>query len=288
MKENVLIASALNEHARIYLIDSKNIVEEARRIHDLWPTSCAALGRTLTLTALLSLMQKNVNDSVTVTINGKGPIGTILCVGDYKGNVKGFCGNNQIYLKNDVTNKLAVNEAVGTDGYLKVIRNLKLKQSYTSEVQLQTGEIGEDFAYYLAVSEQIPSLVSVGVLVDKDYSVLSAGGMIIELLPGYSEDDISYLENLSLEPISSVLNKDNDLEKYLNSLFFDAEILDSRSVRYYCDCSSDRFLSKLMALPLKDLQELSSQEKTTVKCEFCNKIYIFDKDDFNKLLGNEN
>ena len=131
MENNVLIATALNKHARVYLINSKNVVEEARKLHDMWPTSCAALGRTLSVTALLGLMQKDENEVVTVTINGGGSIGTILCVADCNGKVKGFCSDSQLYLKYNDTNKLAVGLCVGTDGYLKVTKNLKLKQQYT-------------------------------------------------------------------------------------------------------------------------------------------------------------
>ena len=145
MKNNVLIATALNDHARIYLFNSKDVVEKVRQIFDMWPTSCAALGRTLSVTALMGLMQKDENEVVTVTINGGGSIGTIMCVANCNGEVKGFCGDPQLYLKYNETNKLAVGLVVGKDGYLKVTKNLKLKQQYTSQVALQTGEIGDDF-----------------------------------------------------------------------------------------------------------------------------------------------
>ena len=228
MNKNVLIATALNEHARIYLLDSREVVEQARKYHDLWPTSCAALGRTLSVTALMGMMQKDENETVTVTINGNGPIGTILCVAQSNGEVKGFCGNKHIYQTYENTHKLAVGLAVGTDGYLKVTKNLKMKQSYTSQVALQSGEIGDDFAFYFMESEQVPTIVSVGVLIDTDDSVKSAGAMIIELLPNHLESDIAYLEKLELKPISSVLEKDPDLERYLRELFPDARILEEK------------------------------------------------------------
>ena len=288
MENNVLIATALNEHARIYLIDSKNVVEHARKQFDMWPTSCAALGRTLSVTALMGLMQKDENEVVTVTINGGGSIGTIMCVADCNGYVKGFCGDKQLYLKYNDTNKLAVGLIVGTDGYLKVTKNLKLKQTYTSQVKLQSGEIGDDFAYYFAVSEQVPTIVSVGVLVDTDYSTKSAGAMIIELLPNHTEEDIKYLENLKLEPISSVLERNNNLSDYLYSLFKDAKILEEKLVQYKCDCSRERFMAKLLTLPKKDLQELALDDKIEIKCEFCDKSYTYDKDDINTVLSYAN
>ena len=285
MKNNVIIATALNEHARIYLINSKEIVEKARELHDLWPTSCAALGRTLSVTALMGLMQKDENEVVTVTINGGGSIGTILCVSNCNGEVKGFCGDNEIYLKYNDTNKLAVGLCVGNDGYLKVTKNLKLKQQYTSQVKLQTGEIGDDFAYYFSVSEQRPTIVSVGVLVDTDYSVKSAGAMIIELLPNHTEEDIAYLENLKFDPISSVLDRNDNLNDYFNCLFDDAKILEEKYVSYVCDCSKERFMRNILALPKKDIEELALGDEIEIKCEFCNKNYIFDKDDINTILS---
>ena len=284
MENNVLIATALNSHARIYMINSKNIVEEARRLHNMWPTSCAALGRTLSVTALMGLMQKDENEVVTVTINGGGSIGTILCVANCNGEVKGFCGDPQLYLKYNDSNKLAVGLIVGTDGYLKVTKNLKLKQQYTSQVALQSGEIGDDFAYYFSASEQRPTIVSVGVLVDTDYSVKSAGAMIIELLPNHTEEDIVYLENLKLQPISSVLDNNDSLKEYLDSLFKDAQILEERSVSYKCDCSRERFMSNILTLPKNEIEELALDDKIEIKCEFCNKEYVFDKDDINTIL----
>ena len=285
MDKNVLIATALNEHARIYLLNSKEVVEQARKYHDLWPTSCAALGRTLSVTALMGLMQKDENETVTVTINGNGPIGTILCVAQSNGTVKGFCGNKHIYQTYENTHKLAVGLAVGTDGYLKVTKNLKMKQNYTSQVALQSGEIGDDFAFYFMESEQVPAIVSVGVLVDTDDSVKSAGAMIIELLPNHVESDIAYLENLDLKPISSVLEDDPDLKKYLFRLFPDAQILEEKEVYYHCGCSKDKFMSKLLTLPKKDLEEISKDEKIEIKCEFCSKVYHFDQNDIRTVLN---
>ena len=288
MENNVVIATALNEHARIYLFNSKEMVEEARKLHDLWPTSCAALGRTLAVTALMGLMQKDENETVTVTINGGGPIGTILCVANAAGKVKGFCGDPRIYQKYENSNKLAVGLAVGTDGYLKVTKNLKMKQNYTSQVKLQSGEIGDDFAYYFLLSEQVPTIVSVGVLVDTDCTVSSSGAMIIELLPDHKEEDITYLENLNLKPISSVFLENPDIHKYLYELFPDAQILEERYVEYHCDCSRERFMQNLLTLPMKDLEEIAQEEDVEVKCEFCNKSYHFNQDDMKTIMSYAN
>ncbi|MDO4198109.1 MAG: Hsp33 family molecular chaperone HslO [Erysipelotrichaceae bacterium] len=284
MKNNVLIATALNERVRIYLMNSKEMVEEARSIHDLYPTSAAALGRTLSVTALMGLMQKDENEQVSVVINGGGPIGTILTAANSNGEVKGFCSDPHFYMTYEGTHKLAVGIGVGTNGYLKVTKNLKLKQNYTSQVELQSGEIGDDFAYYFSVSEQVPTIVSVGVLVNEDYSIRSAGAMIIELLPDHLEEDIEYLENLNLRPISTVLDENDNIHDYLYELFPEAEILRECSVRYHCDCSKERFMSSLLTLPKKDLEELAKDEQIDVHCEFCNRDYHFDKNDIDTIM----
>ncbi len=284
MKNNVLIGTARNGHVRVNLLNAKEIVEQARILHDLWPTSCAALGRTLAVTALMALRQKEEEEVVTVTINGGGPIGTILCVGQSNGEVKGFCGDPHLYETYPETHKLAVGTVVGTDGYLKVTKNLKLKQNYTSEVQLQSGEIGDDFAYYFLISEQVPSIVAVGVLIDSDDSVKSAGAMIIELLPDHEEEDIRYLENLKLEPISSVLARNDDLLSYMNSLFSDFTVLKEERVYYHCDCSKERFLRNLLTLPEKDLQEIAKDKELEIRCEFCDKTYHFDENDIRMVM----
>ena len=281
---NVIIATALNRHVRIYLFNSKEMVQKAKDIHDLWPTSCAALGRTLSITALMGLMQKDENEVVTTQINGGGPIGTILCVATSNGVVKGFCGDPHIYETYEGTHKLAVGKAVGTNGYLKVTKNLKLKQNYTSEVALQSGEIGDDFAYYFSISEQVASIVSVGVLVDTDDNVKSAGAMIIELLPNHTDADIEYLENLNLKPISGVLANNSNIHEYLNGLFPNNEILEEKYVRYECDCSRERFMRNLLTLPKKDLEEIGEENNIEIKCEFCNKTYKFNKDDIDLIM----
>lgn len=284
MENNVVFATALNDHVRINIINSKEIVEKARLLHDLYPTSCAALGRTLSVTALMGLRQKDDEEVVTVTINGGGEIGTVLCVGQSNGQVKGFCSNPHFYQTYPDTHKLAVGIGVGVDGYLKVTKNLKLKQNYTSQIKLQSGEIGDDFAYYFTVSEQIPSLVSVGVLVDKDYSVKSAGAMIIELLPNHTENDIVFLENLKLKPISSVLAENDNILDYLNSLFTDLKVLEEKKAYYHCDCSKERFMRNLLTLPVKDLKEISKDESIDIKCEFCDKTYHFNKKDIDTVM----
>lgn len=286
MESKIIIGTALKGHVRFYLGDTTKMVNDAQKIHDMWPTSLAALGRVMSITACMGLQQKDTSESITTTINGGGAIGTIMVSANSNGDVKGFVGDNHLYLKYNDSNKLAVGLVVGNNGYLKVLRNLKLKTGYTSEVALRTGEIGDDFAYYFNVSEQRPSIVSVGVLVDTDYSCKSAGVLFIELLPNHEEEDIIYLEELSkkLEPISSVILKDNNLNKYIKTLFSDAEVLEEHEVRFHCDCSKERFLSNLLTLSKDDIDEITKDGHIEIKCEFCGKEYKYTKEDIDLLL----
>ena len=158
-----------------------------------------------------------------------------------------------------------------------------MRKSYTTQVALRTGEIGDDFAYYFSVSEQRPSIVSVGVLVDTDYSCKASGVLIIELLPDHTEEDIVYLENLNLQPISSVIESGISLQDYIHSLFDDAEILEKHEVRYHCDCSKERFLRNLLTLSKDDIDEIIADGHIDVQCQFCDKEYHFDKEDIELL-----
>ena len=286
MESKIIIGTALDKHVRFYLGDTTKLVEDARKIHDCWPTSLAALGRVMSVTACMGLRQKEEGESITTAINGGGAIGTIMVTADSAGNVKGFVGDNHIYLKYNDSNKLAVGLAVGTEGYLKVLRSLKLKSDYTSQVALQSGEIGDDFAYYFSVSEQVPTIVSVGVLVDTDYSCKAAGVLLIELLPGHNDKDIEYLEGLAktLEPISTVIDRDNDLNGYIRSLFEDAEVLEEAQVRFRCSCSKEKFLANLLTLSKEDLLEVTKDRQLEIKCEFCEKVYRYDEEDIRLLL----
>ena len=286
MESKIIIGTALNRHVRFYLGDTTKLVEDARLIHDCYPTSLAALGRLMSITACLGLRQKEEGESITATINGGGAIGTIMATADSEGNVKGFVGDNHIYLKYNESNKLAVGLVVGKNGYLKVLKNLKLKSDYTSQVALQSGEIGDDFAYFFSVSEQVPTIVSVGVLVDVDYSCKAAGVLLIELLPNHTEEDIEFLEDLTkkLEPISSVIDRDKDLVKYIKSIFADAEILETEEVKYHCNCSREKFLAKLLTLPKKDLEEIIEDKHLEIKCEFCEKKYEYGEEDIKLLM----
>ena len=286
-KSHILMAVARERKVRVLLANTTELCEHARQIHDLYPTSAAALGRVLSVGVLMGAMLKRADEKVDIQINGGGPIGTVMVEAYGDGRVKGFCGDNEIYLKYNSNNKLAVGLAVGNQGYLKVSKNMGLKNIFTSQVALQTGEIGDDFAYYYAVSEQVPSLVSVGVLVDPDYSVSAAGSIIIQLMPGHTEEDIVYCEELQkrLRPVSELIHEGHSLEDILHSLFDDAEVLETRDVFFKCDCSKERFMEGILTLNKEDLNEVLKDEVIEVRCEFCNTTYQISSEDIKKLIN---
>ncbi|MEG0177576.1 Hsp33 family molecular chaperone HslO [Anaerorhabdus sp.] len=287
MKDILVKAIALNGKVRMYAARTTELCEQARIQHDLWPTSQAALGRVMSIGAIMAGMLKNEDDKIMIQINGHGSLGTCMVECNSKGDVKGFVGDNQIYLKYNENNKLAVGLAVGTDGYLKVTKSMGMKVDFTGQVALQSGEIGDDFAYYFTVSEQTPSAVSVGVLVNTDYSCLAAGGLLIQIMPDATEEDIEQVEKVvaSLQPISTLINEGQTPQEILRALFVDTEILEESPLQWRCDCNKDRFKAALTTLDAKDIQEMIDEDHgCQVKCEYCNKTYDFSEDELKFIL----
>ena len=190
MKDGLIKALACDKRVRIYLCATTALVDEARKRHDLWPTASAALGRTLSVGVMMGSMLKSDKEQLTIQINGNGPIGTIMVDAYSDGHVRGFVGEPHVHYQYNDTGKLAVGIAVGKDGYLEVIKDFGMKDNWSGKVALQSGEIGEDFAYYFTVSEQTPSAVSLGVLVNPDHQVQAAGGLLIQMMPDATEEDI--------------------------------------------------------------------------------------------------
>ena len=266
---------------RILAADTKDLVQQARNLLGLYPTSCAALGRVFSIVAILARDIKDEDGFIQVEIDGGGPIGKIFAQGKSDGTVKGRVNDPYIYMKYNDTAKLAVGLAVGKDGYLKVSKFNAYTTPFISQVALQTGEIGDDFAYYFATSQQTPSIVSVGVLVDIDTSIKSAGALICELLPGHNEEDIAYLEDIAtnMAPISSLLAQGKSIEEITSMYFEDFELLEKEPISYHCDCDKDRFLRGIRLLKTDDLTNVLEDEVITIQCEFCNKIYHFSQNE---------
>lgn len=287
MKDILVKAIACNGKVRIYTCTTTNLVEEARLQHDMWPTSTAALGRVLSVGVMMGSMLKSEKEKLTIQINGGGPLGTIMVDAYSDGNVRGFVGDPHQMLTYNDTGKLAVGLVVGNNGTLKVIKDLSLKNDFTGTVALQTGEIGDDFAYYFTVSEQTPSAVSVGVLVDTDNHVIASGGIIIQMMPDASDDDISVVEKViqAIKPVSNLVQSGMDAKEIALSLFDDIEIVEQRDCALHCDCGHDRFYAALSTLSNQDLIEMKEEEHgCEVVCQFCNKIYRFDEAALDSIL----
>ena len=279
--------SLMGGQARAILIESTNLVQRAKDIHHLSRTATAALGRTLTMAAIMGSMLKNDSDSITAQIKGGGPIGTILAVAHGDCSVKGYVGNPDVELPR-VGKKLPVGPAVGKDGKLTVIKDLHLKEPYVGQVNLVSGEIAEDFAMYFTASEQTPSLVSLGVLVS-DEKVESAGGLLIQMLPGASEAAIASIENSvgMFMDISGTM-REYHLKDAVQQLLLhlEPEVLQERTPQYRCDCSRERIERMLVTLGRDELADMiEKQHGAQVDCHFCNRRYEFSEDDLKTILA---
>lgn len=277
MSDKLIKFLAHVDMAKIICIDSTNLVEEARKIHMLNPTPTAALGRMLTMTAMMGAMLKEDNEKITSQIICDGTIKSILAVSDSKAHVKGYVGEPLAEAEHIRDGKLNVGGIIGK-GHLNIIKDIGLKEPYVGNVELQTGEIAEDFAYYYAVSEQIPTAIALGVLVNKDGSVKRAGGYMIQLLPDTPEEIIKLIENriANSRSITEMLESDMTLEEIATYISDD---LNTRVVEeiipvYECDCSRERMERALLTLGKKDLAELAQDENTELVCHFCNKKYV--------------
>lgn len=285
MKDHIVIAQALGGKVRIHAARTTALVNEAAIAHHCMPTSAAALGRTMTATAIMASDLKSENEKITVTINGHGPAGTVLAQADGAGNVRGFIGDPNLYLVRE-DGHLAVGQAVGTDGNLTVTRDMGLKDTFSGMSAIQTGEIGDDFAYYFAISEQTPSVVGVGVLVDPDGSIKASGGLIYQLMPGADEEAISFCEHVAAtqKPVSELIESGLEPKDIILTYFPDAEMLGEKDVRWYCGCSKENFRASLSTLQASDLDEMIADGKgAEIVCQFCSTRYFFDTEELKKI-----
>lgn len=269
--------------------DTTDIVARAERIHQTSAVTTAALGRLLTACSLMGQSLKGENDSITLQVKGGGPAGTVLAVSDSHGNVRGYVDHPVVELPLNAKGKLDVGGAVGNAGNLYVMKDLGLKEPYIGQVPLVSGEIAEDITSYYAVSEQIPTVCALGVLVNPDLSCKAAGGFIIQLLPFASEEDITFVENAvkDLESVSSMIVKGMTPEEICRHVLKgrEVDVLDESECAYRCNCSRERIERALISTGKKTLQELANDGRTEeVNCQFCDKKYYFDKKDFEALL----
>lgn len=289
MSDQLVRAISADGSFQAVAVSTRALTERARNIHKTLPTATAALGRTLAAASMMGNALKDSGASLTLQFRGGGPLGKILAVSDNEGNVRGTVDNPGVDLPLRPDGKLDVGRAVGADGTLTVIRDLNMKEPYVGSVVLVGGEIAEDLAAYFAESEQIPTACGLGVLVDRDQSVLAAGGYLIQLLPGAGEDVISQVERgvLAAGPVTELLRKCDDPEALLHTVLagFSLEILERTPVEYRCPCSRERMERALISLGPEELEAmLQEQGGAELSCRFCDRVQKFSGADLQGML----
>lgn len=288
MKDYIVIATAANHQIRAYAATTKEMVEKARQVHHTSPVASAALGRTLTAGAIMGSMLKGETDIITLQIRGDGPLKGLVVTADSKSNVKGYVYEPEVDLPLNKIGKLDVSKALG-NGILSVIKDIGLKEPYIGQTHLVSGEIAEDLTYYFANSEQVPSSVGLGVLVDVDYSIKQAGGFIIQLLPDAEEEVIQALEkNLGeMKSITTLLEEGKKPEEILKIILKDMnlQVLHRVKPQFYCNCDKERVEKALVSIGKKDLLEMIEEGKPIeLNCHFCNEKYEFSVGELEKLV----
>lgn len=288
MADYIVRATAANSQIRAFAATTRDLVEHARAAHNTSPVATAALGRLLTAGSMMGVMMKGEKDLLTLQVKAGGPLEGITVTADSKGNVKGYVGNPNVILHANDKGKLDVAGAVGV-GFMNVIKDMGLKEPYVGQTVLQTSEIAEDLTYYFATSEQVPSSVGLGVLMEKDNTVKQAGGFIIQLMPFTEETVISQLEE-NLKDVTSVtamLEEGHTPESLLKTLLkgFDIEINETIPTQFYCNCDKDRVEKALISVGRKELQDMIDEGKEIeMNCHFCNRNYTFSVEELKNIL----
>lgn len=288
MADYIVRATAANSQIRAFAATTRDLTEHARAAHNTSPVATAALGRLLTAGSMMGVMMKGEKDLLTLQVKAGGPLEGITVTADSKGNVKGYVGNPNVILHANDKGKLDVAGAVGV-GFMNVIKDMGLKEPYVGQTVLQTSEIAEDLTYYFATSEQVPSSVGLGVLMEKDNTVKQAGGFIIQLMPFTEESVISQLEE-NLKDVTSVttmLEEGHTPESLLKTLLkgFDIEINETIPTQFYCNCDKDRVEKALISVGRKELQEMIDEGKEIeMNCHFCNRNYTFSVEELKNIV----
>jgi molecular chaperone Hsp33 len=287
MGDYLVKALAYDGQVRAYAVRSTETVNEAQRRHNTWPTASAALGRAMTATVMMGAMLSG-EDKLTVKIEGDGPLGHILVDSNVKGEVRGYVLNPHTHFDLNEQGKLDVRRAVGTAGTLTVVKDIGMRDFFTGQVPIVSGELGEDFTYYFSSSEQVPSSVGVGVLVDTDNSVIAAGGFILQLMPGTDDETITKIENhlKAMPPISKQIEKGLTPEELLEGILGSEPIkfLEKIPVSFTCTCSKERFGKAVISLGADEIQDMIETDgQAEAHCHFCNEKYIYTVDELEKL-----
>lgn len=285
-KDYLIRGTAYNGKVRVFAVRTTQLVDELRRRHDTYPTATAALGRTASAAAMMGAMLKG-EEKLTIQVKGDGPIGQIVVDANAHGDVRGYVNNPDVHLPSNAQGKLDVAGAVGREGFIYIIKDLGLKEPYRGSTPIVSGELAEDFTYYFAKSEQTPSAVGLGVLVDTDGSVIEAGGFIIQLLPGLTDEEITKIENALgvLPTVTTLLNQGMDLDEMLCQIVDDVQIMDQMDIQFRCKCSRDRVETTLLSLGKSEIEQLiADDEQAEVVCHFCNEPYKFNREELTALL----
>lgn len=288
MKDYLVKALAYGGYVRAYAVNATETVSEAQRRHGTWHTASAALGRSLVGGLLLGATLKG-EDTLTVKIQGDGPAGAIIVDSNAKGDVKGYIQNPKVSLPLNEKGKLDVRGAVGTNGVFTVIKDLGLKEPFSGQTPIVSGELGEDFTYYLAISEQIPSAVGLSVLVNPDETIKTAGGFMLQVMPGASDEVIAALEERlkNLPNVSSLLEEGKTPEDILDIIFEGDSImiLEDAPVRFHCECSKEKFSTAIITLGTSEIQAMIEEDHgAEAVCSFCGNKYHFDEDELQGLI----
>ena len=288
MSDYIIKATAANAQIRAFAATTKEMVERARQNHDTSPVITAALGRLMTAGAMMAVMMNGEKDILTLQVRGDGPAGGLTVTADSQGNVKGYAINPQVVLPANAIGKLDVGGAIG-NGMLSVIKDLGLKEPYVGQTDLQTGEIAEDLTYYFAASEQIPSSVGLGVLMEKNNTVRQAGGFIVQLMPFAEDSVITQLEeNLkTLKPVTTMLDEGLSPEQILETLLagMDVQFTEKMDTQFYCNCDKDRVEKALISLGKKEINDMIREGKPIeVNCHFCNHNYAFSVEELKQMV----
>jgi len=271
---------------RLFGVQSTGIVAELQRRHDTWPTATAALGRAVSAGLMMGAMLKG-DEKLTIQIKGDGPIGQIVVDANASGEVRGYVDNPHVDLPLNEAGKLDVAGAVGREGTIYVIKDLGLKEPYRGSVPIISGELGEDFTYYFAKSEQTPSAVAVGVLVNPDGTARAAGGFIIQIMPGMTDEEITEIETklAGLRPVTELLDNGLSIEQIVAQVVDDVEILETMDAVFRCQCSEERVERTLISMGKAEIEQLLSEDEAVeVVCHFCNEAYHFDHDRLRSIL----
>ncbi|MBP3953462.1 Hsp33 family molecular chaperone HslO [Bacillus suaedae] len=288
MSDYLVKATAFDGKVRAYSLVATDMVNEAVTRQGTWPTASAALGRAMMASTMMATMLKG-DSKLTVKVEGNGPIGAIIVDANTKGETRGYVSNPQVHFDLNEHGKLDVARAVGTSGYLSVVKDLGMKEHFTGSVPIVSGELGEDFTYYFASSEQTPSSVGVGVLVNPDNSILAAGGFIIQLMPGADDVIIEEIERRlsTIPPVSKLVEAGMPPEEMLQALLGDDNVkfLDSMPVVFECRCSKERIENAIISLGETEIRDMIDEDHgAETKCHFCNEVYTFSEEDLVQLL----